>query len=133
MSRKLSLGEGEAARTAGARALLRTGVVEKTGEVLSASVLADRVAWAADLVSDMTAALLAAHWNASDVDLLASGVDATGRGLPSKAWMALRRLGWSAAPPGSRTPGTTTSWSVRCWTPASGLPPPAPSSTTWGA
>lgn len=99
MSRKLSLGEGEAARTAGARALLRTGVVEKTGEVLSASVLADRVAWAADLVSDMTAALLAAHWNASDVDLLASGVDATGRGLPSKAWMALRRLGWSAAPP----------------------------------
>ncbi|WP_409472308.1 zinc ribbon domain-containing protein [Streptomyces sp. HC307] len=99
MSRRLSLGEGETARTACARGLLRTGVVEQTGEVLSAAVLAEQVGWAADLVSGMAAALLAAHWNATDVDLLASGEDAAGRGLPSNAWMALRRLGWTISPP----------------------------------
>ncbi|MGW0766353.1 zinc ribbon domain-containing protein [Streptomyces sp. NPDC002676] len=97
MSRRLRLGEGEAAGTACARGLLRTGVVEKTGEVLSAAVLAERVGWAADLVSGMATSLLAAHWNATDVSALASGTDAVGRALPSNAWMALRRLGWSAA------------------------------------
>ncbi|NUS86723.1 MAG: transposase [Streptomyces sp.] len=95
MSRKLPLGEGETARTACARGLLRTGVVEKTGEVLSAAVLAEWVGWAADLASAMAAGLLAAHWNAADVGTLASGVDAGGRALPSNAWMALRRLGWT--------------------------------------
>ncbi|MFD7281962.1 zinc ribbon domain-containing protein [Streptomyces sp. NPDC059862] len=99
MSRKLPLGEDETARTACAPGLLRAGVVEKTGEALSAAVLAQRVGWAADLVSGMAAELLAAHWNAADVDLLVSGVDAAGCGLPSNAWMALRRLGWSVAPP----------------------------------
>ncbi|MFC3574273.1 zinc ribbon domain-containing protein [Streptomyces yaanensis] len=99
MSRKLPLGEGETARTACARGLLRAGVVEQTGEVLSAAVLAERVDWAAALVSGMAASLLAAHWNAADVDALASGEDTKGRALPSNAWMALRRLGWSAAPP----------------------------------
>ncbi|WP_309484634.1 transposase [Streptomyces himalayensis] len=100
MSRKLPLGEGETARTACARGLLRAGVVAKTGEVLSAAALAERVGWAAGLVSGMAAELLAAHWNAADVGMLASGVDGGGRTLPSKAWMALRRLGWSVAPPG---------------------------------
>ncbi|MFF3932443.1 zinc ribbon domain-containing protein [Streptomyces hirsutus] len=99
MSRSLSLGVGETARTACARGLLRAGVVEKTGEVLSAAVLGERVGWAVDLASGMAAGLLAAHWNAADVDLLASGVDAAGRGLPSNAWMALRRLGWTTSPP----------------------------------
>ncbi|MFG3025452.1 transposase [Streptomyces sp. NPDC048254] len=98
VSRKLPLGEGETARTACAPGLLRTGVEEKTGDVLTAAVLARRVGWAADLVSGMAAGLLAAHWDAADVSLLASGVDAGGRALPSNAWMALRRLGWSAAP-----------------------------------
>jgi hypothetical protein len=51
----------------------------------------------------MAAGLLAEHWNATDVDALASGVDAGGRALPSNAWMALRRLGWTiAAPEGLR-------------------------------
>ncbi|WP_245685464.1 zinc ribbon domain-containing protein [Streptomyces yerevanensis] len=100
MSRKLPLGEGETARTACARGLLRAGVVEKTGEMLSATVLAQRVGWAADLVSGMAAELLAGHWNATDVDRLASGEDAGGQKLPSNAWMALRRLGWTAAPAG---------------------------------
>ncbi|MER6079189.1 transposase [Streptomyces sp. NPDC001833] len=92
------MGEDETARIACARGLLRAGVVEKTGEVLSAAVLAQRVGWAADLVSSMAAALLGVHWNAADVDLLASGVDGAGRKLPSNAWMALRRLGWTTAP-----------------------------------
>jgi hypothetical protein len=100
VSGKLPLGEGETARTACARGLLRAGVMEKTGEVLSAAVLAERVGWAAGLVSGMAAELLAVHWNAADVGMLASGEDAEGRTLPSKAWMALRRLGWSVAPPG---------------------------------
>ncbi|MGP4047977.1 zinc ribbon domain-containing protein [Streptomyces sp. 2A115] len=100
MSRKLPCAEGETARTACARGLLRTGVEEKSGEVLPAVVLAERVGWAADLVSGMVAALLAEHWNAADVDMLAAGEDATGRGLPSNAWMALRRLGWTVGPAG---------------------------------
>ncbi|MEU5726313.1 hypothetical protein ABZ783_31460 [Micromonospora sp. NPDC047738] len=45
----------------------------------------------------MVSALLAQRWNAGDVEVLASGVDAGGRKLPSNAWMALRRLGWTAA------------------------------------
>jgi hypothetical protein len=98
VSRKLPLGEGEASRTACAPGLLRCGVEEKTGQVLTAAVLARRVGWAADLVSGMAADLLAGHWNAADVDLMASGVDAGGRALPSNAWMALRRLGWSVTP-----------------------------------
>ena len=99
MGRRLPLGADETSRTACARGLLRTGVVEKTGKVLSAAVLAERVAWAADLVTHMTADLLAAHWKATDVEALASGVDAEGRALPSNAWMALRRLDWTARPP----------------------------------
>ncbi|MFI8836592.1 zinc ribbon domain-containing protein [Streptomyces afghaniensis] len=98
MSRKVPLGEGETARTACARGVLRKGVVEKTGEVLSAAVLMQRVGWAADLVSGMVAELLAEHWNAADVDVLASGEGGGGRKLPSNAWMALRRLGWAAVP-----------------------------------
>ncbi|WP_369259201.1 zinc ribbon domain-containing protein [Streptomyces sp. R35] len=98
MSRKLALGEGEAARIACARGVLRTGVEEKTGGVVPAGVLAERVGWAADLVSGMVAALLAEHWNTTDVDVLARGEDAGGRTLPSNAWMALRRLGWTVSP-----------------------------------
>ncbi|MFI1027802.1 zinc ribbon domain-containing protein [Streptomyces sp. NPDC020951] len=100
MSRRLPLGANEAARTACARGLLRAGVVEKSGDVLSAAMLEQRVGWAAELVSGMSAGLLAGHWNAADVDVLACGEDAGGRKLPSNAWMALRRLGWTVAAPG---------------------------------
>jgi hypothetical protein len=99
VSRKLPLAEGETARTACARTVLRAGVVEKSGESLSAAVLAKRVGWCADLVSGMVADLLTEHWNTVDMGALASGVDAGGRRLPSNAWMALRRLGWTVAPP----------------------------------
>ncbi|MEU9472892.1 zinc ribbon domain-containing protein [Streptomyces avermitilis] len=99
MSRKLPLAEGEASRTACSRGLLRTAVDEKTGELLPAAALAERVGWAMDLMSGMVSALTAEHWNAGDVDVLASGEDAVGKKLPSNAWMALRRLGWIVAPP----------------------------------
>ncbi|MFC9914744.1 zinc ribbon domain-containing protein [Streptomyces sp. NPDC127197] len=72
---------------------------EKTGEMLSRAVLAERVGWCADLVSGMVLALMGEHWNAADVEVLASGEDTAGRTLPSNAWMALRRLGWTVAPP----------------------------------
>lgn len=39
MSGKLPLGEGEMARTVCVRGLLRAGVVERTGETLSAAAL----------------------------------------------------------------------------------------------
>ncbi len=98
MSRKLPLADSQTSRTACARGLLRTAVDEKTGEFLSASVLAQRVGWAANLVSGMVAELLAEHGNTFDVNALASGVDAGGQKLPSHAWMALRRLGWTVTP-----------------------------------
>ncbi len=47
----------------------------------------------------MVASLVDAHWNATDVTVLAGGQDSGGRNLPSHAWMAVRRLGWSAAAP----------------------------------
>lgn len=79
MSRKLPLAEGETSRTACARGLLRTGVDERTGELLSAAAVAERVGWCAGLVSGMVGSLTAAHWNTADVDTLASGEDAGGR------------------------------------------------------
>ncbi|MEQ4725785.1 zinc ribbon domain-containing protein [Nonomuraea sp. B19D2] len=101
MRRKPPLAAGQATRTACARALLRGGVEEKTGEVLSARVLAEQVGWCAELVSGIAEALLAEHWNSADVTRLASGADAAGRRLPSQAWTALRRLGWSVDAPQS--------------------------------
>ncbi|WP_037958614.1 zinc ribbon domain-containing protein [Streptomyces violens] len=98
MSRRVPLGEGETVRTACARGVLRTGVDEKTGALLPASALVERVGWCADLVCGMVSALLAEHWNGPDVAVLASGEDAGCRKLPSNAWMALRRLGWTVAP-----------------------------------
>ncbi|MFF0792353.1 zinc ribbon domain-containing protein [Streptomyces spiralis] len=70
---------------------------EKTGELLTATALAERMGWCAELVAGMTGTLPAEHWNTTDVDTLASGQDAGGRKLPSHAWTALRRLGWTAA------------------------------------
>ncbi|TMR98812.1 transposase [Nonomuraea basaltis] len=99
MRRKPPLAPGETTQTACARALLRGGVDELSGELLSPGVLAMRVGWCAELVSGITQALLAEHWNSADVAQLASGVDAGGQRLPSQAWMALRRLGWTAGPP----------------------------------
>jgi hypothetical protein len=86
-------------RTACARALVRGGTDEKTGEALTTAAVTERVAWCAALVKDMAARLVTAHWNPAGLESLASGRDAAGRALPAMAWMALRRLGWGAAPP----------------------------------
>jgi IS605 OrfB family transposase len=83
--------------------LVRGGTGEETGEALSAAAVAERVAWCAALVKGMAAQLMAAHWEAGDLRALASGRDGLGRPLPSRAWMALRRLGWGTAPPGGVT------------------------------
>jgi hypothetical protein len=91
--RKIPLAEGETARTACVRVLVRSGVEEKTGELLPPAVVAQRVRWCADLIATMTTGLLTARWNAPDVARLTSGVDAGEQPLPSSAWMALRRLG----------------------------------------
>ncbi|MEU6455202.1 zinc ribbon domain-containing protein [Streptomyces sp. NPDC047065] len=72
---------------------------EKTGELLTATVLAERVDWCIGLATSMVSLLLGEHWNATDVDTLNAGVDAGGRKLPSNAWMALRRLGWTVDAP----------------------------------
>jgi hypothetical protein len=47
----------------------------------------------------MTAAVVAARWNDGDLGRVGSGVGPDGRALPSKGWMALRRLGWGAGMP----------------------------------
>ncbi|MFE9694022.1 zinc ribbon domain-containing protein [Micromonospora sp. NPDC005806] len=99
MSRKPLLAEGEASRTACARALVRAGVEEETGKVLSQAMLAERIGWCADLVAGMVGALISDHWNTADVNVLASGQDVGGGKLPSNAWMALRRLGWTVTAP----------------------------------
>jgi hypothetical protein len=86
-------------RTACARVLLRGGTDEKTGEGLPAAAVAGRVAWCAALVQGMAGRLAAGHWNLADLETLASGRDESGKPLPSQSWMAMRRLGWAAAPP----------------------------------
>lgn len=101
VSRKLQLADGETSRTACAKSLLRGGVDEATGELLTSRALTERIGWCSDLVGGMVADLLAAHWNTKDVDSLASGVDRGGNRLPSNAWMACRRLGWSVEVPES--------------------------------
>ncbi|MBT2229578.1 zinc ribbon domain-containing protein [Nonomuraea sp. NEAU-A123] len=74
-------------------------VAEVSGEVVPGGLLVRRVAWLSGLARDLTAHLVAARWNAADLDALASGVGLDGRVLPSKGWMALRRLGWGVSPP----------------------------------
>ncbi|MEV7026701.1 zinc ribbon domain-containing protein [Kitasatospora sp. NPDC093558] len=103
MSRKLPLAEGETSRTACARTVIRLGVEEKTGEIIALPALAERIGWCLDLVSGMAGELIAGHWNTPDVNTLASGQDAGGRRLPSNAWMALRRLGWTVTAPDAIT------------------------------
>ena len=103
MTRGPAIAGGGAARTACARVLIRGGTDEKTGEALPAAAVAERVAWCAALVRGMAARLVTAHWEAGDLRVLSSGQDGRGRPLPARAWMALRRLGWRAGPPGGVT------------------------------
>ena len=54
----MPLADGETTRTACAPYLLRTGVDEKTGEILTTAAVMERVGWCTDLVHGMTTALV---------------------------------------------------------------------------
>ena len=108
-------------------------VDETTGEVGPTRVLVERVGFLAALAQAMTMSVVAARWNDGDLCRVGRGVGPDGRALPTKGWMALRRLGWHAAAPEGvyasdrvrrvrgRLPGgaSTTTW-------------PPPPSSRWG-
>ncbi|MDH6622705.1 hypothetical protein M2271_000492 [Streptomyces sp. LBL] len=70
------------------------GVLEATGERIGQRGLLERVGFLAELSRTLTGALMAARWDENSFDVLAAGVDERGEILPSKGWMALRRLNW---------------------------------------
>jgi putative transposase-like DNA-binding protein len=74
-------------------------VEEVTGESVSLRLLVERVGWLAALTRQMTAAVVATHWDDMDLATVGSGVGPDGRALPVKGWMAIRRLGWAAVQP----------------------------------
>jgi hypothetical protein len=76
------------------------GVVEGSGERVGQALLYERVGFLAGLSRELTGRLLASRWDEASLDVLAAGVDGQGKDLPSKGWMAMRRLGWAgdAAP-----------------------------------
>ncbi|MEV4106085.1 transposase [Nonomuraea sp. NPDC049695] len=84
--------------TATAPCTAHTAMVEKTSEIVPQELLARRVGWLTGLAQDLTTPLVAARWSAADLDALASGVGLDGRALPTKGWMAVRRLGWGLGP-----------------------------------
>ncbi|MEV6589023.1 zinc ribbon domain-containing protein [Streptomyces acidicola] len=73
------------------------GVVEDSGERVGERLLYQRVSFLAGLCGGLTRQLVAARWDEDCLDVLAGGVDGQGERLPSKGWMALRRLGWAQA------------------------------------
>jgi Putative transposase DNA-binding domain len=74
-------------------------VEETTGEVVPKRLLIQRVEFLAALAQELTATVVAAHWNDTDLATVQAGVGLDGRPLPSKGWMATRRLGWGADTP----------------------------------
>ncbi|MER5754619.1 zinc ribbon domain-containing protein, partial [Streptomyces sp. NPDC002088] len=70
------------------------GVLEGSGERVGQGVLFERVSFLAELSRELTGALVASRWDEASLDVLAAGVDERGEALPSKGWMAMRRLGW---------------------------------------
>ncbi|MHB1502084.1 MAG: zinc ribbon domain-containing protein, partial [Candidatus Dormibacteria bacterium] len=73
-----------------------------TGQILPIAELAKRSRWLMDLVAGAAVRLLEEHWNEADLDTIAAGIGPDGRKLPANAYMAMRRLGWTAHP----APGT---------------------------
>ncbi|MFD9325775.1 hypothetical protein [Streptomyces sp. NPDC060065] len=72
-----------------------SGVLEDTGERVGRRVLLERVGFLAQLSQNLTGALVACRWDEDSLDVLAAAVDERGKDLPSKGWMAIRRLGWA--------------------------------------
>ncbi|WP_416976394.1 zinc ribbon domain-containing protein [Streptomyces sp. T028] len=73
------------------------GVVEGNGERVGGRLLLERVSFLTGLCQDLTRQLVASRWDEGSLEVLAAGVDGQGESLPSKGWMALRRLGWAQA------------------------------------
>jgi hypothetical protein len=71
-----------------------SGVLEGGGERVGQRALLERVCFLAELSRTLTGAVVAARWDEESLDVLAAGVDERGEALPSKGWMALRRLNW---------------------------------------
>ncbi|WP_405883765.1 transposase [Streptomyces sp. NBC_01136] len=71
-----------------------SGVLEGNGERVGQRVLLERVGFLAQLSRELAGALVASRWDEDSLDVLAAGVDERGEALPSKGWMALRRLTW---------------------------------------
>ncbi|MGI5192927.1 hypothetical protein ACQEVY_04635 [Streptomyces sp. CA-288835] len=76
------------------------GVLEASGERVSQALLYQRVDFLAQLSRELTSALVASRRDEASLEVLAAGLDEQGEKLPSKGWMALRRLDWTkdAAP-----------------------------------
>ncbi|MER5185715.1 transposase, partial [Streptomyces sp. NPDC002896] len=76
------------------------GVLEGSGERVGQRVLFERVSFLASMCQELTRSLVASRWDEASLDVFAAGVDGQGEDLPSKGWMALRRLDWqdTAAP-----------------------------------
>ncbi|MGW1256186.1 hypothetical protein ACWD5Q_13675, partial [Streptomyces sp. NPDC002513] len=70
-------------------------VLEDNGLPVGQRVLYERVGFLAALCQDLTTRLVADRWDETSLDVLAAGMDERGEALPSKGWMALRRLGWN--------------------------------------
>ncbi|WP_406417033.1 hypothetical protein OH809_36760 [Streptomyces sp. NBC_00873] len=70
------------------------GVLEGSGERVGQGLLWERVGFWARLSQELTGALVASRWDEDSLDVLAAGVDERGEDLPSKGWMAIRRLNW---------------------------------------
>ncbi len=66
-----------------------------TGQLLSASAVAERVGYAIDLTGELGQIMLAEHDGPEGLAALRAGKGLDGRLLPAKAYMAGRRLGWA--------------------------------------
>ncbi|WP_327243123.1 hypothetical protein [Streptomyces sp. NBC_01320] len=73
------------------------GVLESSGERVGQGLLFERVGFWARLSQALTGALVASRWDEDSLDVLAAGADERGEALPSKGWMAMRRLDWPQA------------------------------------
>ncbi|MGP4085626.1 zinc ribbon domain-containing protein [Streptomyces sp. KR55] len=75
-------------------------MIEGSGEQVGQALLYERVDFLAGLSRELTGRLVASRWDEDSLDVLAAGVEGQGVVLPSKGWMAMRRLGWptDAAP-----------------------------------
>ncbi|MHA5054049.1 hypothetical protein [Streptomyces sp. SD15] len=80
-------------------------VLEASGERAGRPVLYERISHLAAWCEQLTRSPVAAGWDEASLDMLAAGVDENGGKLPSKGWMALRRLGWTRPAGTEAAPG----------------------------